>query len=296
MTKSLAVILNYHSVDDTIRLSRRVASERDRSDIHIDVCIVDATPSNELKRHTEAVSARYFPIANKGYAGGNNESIRARVDEYDSFLVLNPDVELVEREYISKMAEKISKNTEIGILSPLVLDNDGNPFPIPTKTSKILRLIGLLPPLSDSSGAAIRFVDHVPGCCMILSAEMIREIGLLKEDFFLYVENIEYCFRARQAGYRVAIDRSMRVVHDRPSSSLIENKNNQIYYKSRNLFLLADQRYEGVRYGIACAVFLAVVCFQIGILLLNSNYESVRPMSRGLIDGLNGTYGRREAL
>jgi GT2 family glycosyltransferase len=62
-------------------------------------------------------------------------------------------------------------------------------------------------------------VPWVTGCCFLVRRECLRQLGGFDEDYFLYYEDVDFCRRARQAGWEVWHDPSVRAVHHRPLHS-----------------------------------------------------------------------------
>ncbi len=64
-----------------------------------------------------------------------------------------------------------------------------------------------------------REVDYITGCCLLVRAEVVRQIGLLDDGYFMYGEDVDWCLRARRAGYRLLFVPQARVWHKISSSS-----------------------------------------------------------------------------
>ena len=78
----------------------------------------------------------------------------------------------------------------------------------------------------DSIGA----FDYLTGACLLVRKELLERVGLLRTDYFLYWEDVDWCFRARQLGYRLAYVPSAIVWH---KAGAIQGK--KIYYWARGL-------------------------------------------------------------
>lgn len=287
-----AIVLNYRSAADT----KRLLSELEEHPI--DVIAVDNSSNSELSKWCGERGIDYHETGeNCGYAGGNNAGIRAVRDETDYFLVLNPDTSIVDETFVGTLVETMERHPNIGALSPTIVSADGEEIYNLTSTfSKIIRVCSLIPPLSECDKPHVRTVDYLPGCAMLLRAEVVDEVGFLEEQFFLYFEEVEYCTRIRQHGYDVAITSATRIQHDDRDGSLLLDCPYQVYYNTRNRFLFAKLRFDGV----AQAVVLILVL----ILALSSAFRAVRdghaeltyPHALGVFDGLIGRYGRQRYL
>lgn len=144
-------------------------------------------------------------IKNKGYAAGVNVGIKKGLkDKANLFVALNPDITLgkITKEdivqagnyfdvwgYAMKQDEKIYYGGEIDkwrMSGGLIIEKPSNRF-----TS----------------------VDYVTGSFIVTKREVIEKIGQRDEQFFVYYEDVDYCFRAKKAGFRVGIDAQKQYEH-----------------------------------------------------------------------------------
>ena len=85
--------------------------------------------------------------------------------------------------------------------------------------------------------AAVTEVEIVNGCCMMVSADVFRRIGLVDERFFLVHEEADLCLRARAAGFRSGVIGEALVWHKGSASFKRTGRRLQRYYDTRNLLL-----------------------------------------------------------
>lgn len=140
---------------------------------------------------------------NLGYAGGNNKFLRELTG--DLALIVNPDVVLAP-DCVEQIASAMAADPSIGIIGcklwypgTELLQHAGGtitpPRAIPGHFGFRERDIGQ----HDSP----RDVDYVIGAAMAIRRDTLVRAGLLDENIFLYFEDVDLCFRARRAGYRV---------------------------------------------------------------------------------------------
>jgi GT2 family glycosyltransferase len=153
---------------------------------------------------------------NKGFSHGNNIGVRASSGEY--ICLLNPDT-IVSAETFITLISFMEKNSRAGIVGPKVLNKDGsfqlsakrsipNPF---DAISRALLLNKIFPNIKKLSKYNLTYldeneiqqVDASTGCCMLTRREMIDDIGLLDENFFIYCEDVDWFLRAKKAGWEV---------------------------------------------------------------------------------------------
>ena len=166
--------------------------------------------------------------SNRGFAAANNCAIREADSRY--VLLLNPDT-LVSPETIGDLVVFMDDHPDVGICGPRILFPDGRfqscGYRFPTLLSEIRQsknvnrvlrvLVGDEPPLTVEP--VPYDVDWVDGACLLIRREAIREIGVLDEQFFLYAEELDWCFRARKAGWRISAVPHVHMVHYQGQSS-----------------------------------------------------------------------------
>ena len=86
-------------------------------------------------------------------------------------------------------------------------------------------------------------VDFVPGAAMLVRRKVFDDIGLLPEEYFLYFEETEFCVRAAEAGWKVAVETGARVVHRFASSDGLPTEV-LLYYFVRNRLLFGQRHTE----------------------------------------------------
>lgn len=238
------VILNWNRKADTLRC---LASLRESTYLENDLFVVDNASTDGS---VEAVQES-FPEArlivnpeNLGYAEGNNVAMRRALDlGYDAIMLLNNDT-VVAPDAIGLMAESLSADPTIGIVSPVMYFLD-RPERIWSAGGTIDWRRGSVDSshyaaTADDLPAGDFIVDHVSGCCMLVRADAIRDAGLLDPRFFMYFEETEWCVRISRAGHRILVNPLASIWHDiSPDAQL--GSPFVAYYMTRNqlLFLRA---------------------------------------------------------
>ncbi|MDO8674231.1 MAG: glycosyltransferase family 2 protein [Dehalococcoidia bacterium] len=241
MPKVSVVILNYNVADLLRECLRSVlASEA----VSFDVWVVD----NRSTDHSAEMVKQEFPQVtliespvNGGFAYGNNLAIRRLIDgsvafsdKPDFILLLNPDTLLVSS-VLRDMAEYMDRHPEAGAAGPKLVKKDGSldlacrrSFPSPEIS--LYRMLGL----SKRFPRSRRFgrynltyldpdleaeVDSVVGAFMMVRREVVEQVGLLDESFFMYGEDLDWAFRMKQKGWKVLYNPAVTVLHYKGESS-----------------------------------------------------------------------------
>lgn len=170
---------------------------------------------------------------NGGFAAGNNVGIKSC--EAKSYLLINSDT-LVRDGAVTRLMSAISSEPNVGLVSPRLEWADGKPQescfryhrPITelvgsAGTGLITRLLARYDvPMRVSEERS--FPEWTSFACVMIRREVFEQVGLLDDGFFMYFEDVEFCFRACRAGWRILHDPSARVVHLRGGSAPVKSR------------------------------------------------------------------------
>ena len=219
-----------------------------------EVIVVD----NASRDNSVAMVLKSFPgvrvIANEenvGFARANNQALREAKGTY--ILLLNPDT-IVQEDTFRVMIRYLDAHPDVGLAGCKVLNPDGS-FQLPCRRSfptpwvaftKMFGLSALFPSsrlfgkynLTYLSPDATYPVDAVSGSFMMIRRSVVDKIGGLDESFFMYGEDLDWCFRVREAGYAVAYVHETSVIHYRGQSTRRSEINEvRLFYKAMELFV-----------------------------------------------------------
>jgi GT2 family glycosyltransferase len=164
--------------------------------------------------------------ANTGFTRPMNQALQAGSGKY--LLQLNPDTLLLPGS-LDRLFDFMENHLDVGICTPKVINPDGSlqkqcrrgdprPLAVIGYFSGLSRLFPknkilggyLLDYLDEDTTTP---VDNVSGSCMFIRREVIERIGYLDEIFFAYQEDADFCYRARQAGWKIYYVAETQIVH-----------------------------------------------------------------------------------
>lgn len=197
------IILNWKKKEDTIKCANSVLKLKTNN---FKIIIIDNNSQDnsyeEIKNQFKEEKKKISIIKTKenlGYAGGNNAGIKVALEdpEMTGVWILNNDT-LVDPEALNELKKCAEKNKEFRIAGSLILDLEKNEK-IQTAGSNLIKLFGLPRKIlknkpSNYSTSDIN-VDSVSGASMYIPREIIEKIGFIKEEYFLYWEETDYCFK-----------------------------------------------------------------------------------------------------
>lgn len=187
---------------------------------------------------------------NVGFSKANNLVISRSDSDY--VLLLNPDTLIIE-DAIERMVKFMDEHPKVGIAGCKVLNRDGTlqlacRRSIPTPRVAFFRLTGLsrLFPKSKvmaeynmtyTSPEETHEVGAVSGAFLMIRKKAIDEIGLLDERFFMYGEELDWCLRARRAGWAVMYHPAAQIIHYKGESTKHNSRKAAIeFYRAMYLF------------------------------------------------------------
>lgn len=293
------VVLNFNGLDDTIKClySLKPLTEQGHEIILVDngsgvdpeVPARDVLPALTYLRNAQ----------NLGYAGGNNTGIRYALDKGAEFvLVLNNDT-VVAPSIVDELLAAFAAHPELGIVGPIVnfmdeqhvVMTDGVAFNPGPGTEFFKRII--VPPSAAHPSAVP--VDIVNGCCMMIRSDVLRQVGLFDEQFFIVHEESDLCLKAGRAGFGCAVFSRTLVWHKGSSAFERSGRQLQRYFDARNLFYLIRRHAGrvGRSRGFAATLphYLKYCFYRFDVELDAGKPAAARAVVEGAADALAGRVG-----
>jgi len=206
-TKIAIVVLNWNGASDSIACIDSLLS----STIIPDIILVDNNSSDNsveiLDQYIKQFQNIHFIKNNKnsGFTGGNNVGfIHALSKNYDYIGTLNPDA-VASKEWVENLVSELNLSNEVGIATGILARQD---YKTIDTTGEIYSIWGVPSPrgrdtLLKNAPSKPEFIFASTGGGFITRASVLRSIGMFDEKFFMYFEDVDLCFRAQLAGYKV---------------------------------------------------------------------------------------------
>jgi len=211
MKKVSIIILNWNKKDLLAKCLNTLKEKTDYDNYR--VVVVD----NGSKDDSAEIVKKNFSwvelIENKenlGWSKGNNIGIKYALKTHypEMILLLNNDIEVIQRGWLKKLVEVCSKN-EVGIAGCKLLYPDGKiqnaGCKVDFKGIKNYKYEGFKEDV---------YLNAVFGACFLIKREVIEKIGLLDEFYSPFLlEETDYCFRAREIGYKIVYTPKVTLIH-----------------------------------------------------------------------------------
>jgi hypothetical protein len=296
----LAVILvNWNGTDDTLNCLESIRSSTYQDYL---VIVVDNGSCAEQLERLQQSNSDFVLLEtgeNLGYTGGNNKGIEYALDYgVDYVLLLNNDT-YIAPDTLKNIVLATDFDKQIGILSPKILFHPARSLIWSAGIDFDRRFLtgSLTGYKTEDKGQfdQARDVVCVTGCAMLIRSKVIREVGLLSDEYFAVCEDFDYCLKVGSAGYRIVYEPSASIWHIESASSGGHEAPQYVYYQTRNYFVFHNRWAQGVaQLFLSQGYFLgwsAKRCFSF---VLRGKWKTSLGILFGIRDAMMGRLGRRD--
>jgi GT2 family glycosyltransferase len=261
------ILLNWNGIEDTLEC---LESLRALTYPHYDVIVVDnASDGNDVSRLREGFGDAIQVIENDrnyGFAAGSNIGIEYAISAYgaDYFLLLNNDT-VVDPGFLDCLVTTAESSAHIGIVAPKIYHYDlrgrSDVIWYAGGRTRWWRLWAYCHVGKDSDDLpryqTVAEVDWASGAAMLIKRRTIEAVSLLNSSYFFGFEDMEYCFRAREHGFKIVYVPASRVWHKGGRSRAKRGPSPMLlwdYYRFvRRNFPVAVQLYHFLLLPVYCA-------------------------------------------
>lgn len=283
------IILNYNSSDDTIKLINSI-NEKEKTHRYQFIIVDNASERLEVEKLNKISDCEVLLLkSNGGYAYGNNCGISYACEKgYEYILIANSDTEVIEENSITKLIDAMNQYN-VSIIGPALIDKIG-------KNTAGAETINIFGKVKNKRVNKPVICQALIGAFFIIRRVVFDKIGLLKEYYFLYLEETDYFYNVFNSGMKIMYYPYVSVVHYGGTTT------SQVYdyYISRNRFILVEDNFP-VNHLIL-SIYLAIeyimtdikqfIACKIGI--RNYDYMFRRQMRwLGYKDGIKGIRGKK---
>lgn len=255
----------------------------------LEVILVDnasADGSAEMTREEFPDVRVFVQERNEGFAHANNRGIRASRGRH--VLILNSDTEIVD-DALERMRDHMEAHPDIGALGARLLNTDGTVQlscrSFPSYRTVLFHRYSLMTRLfprnrysaeylmTDTNHDETMDVDWVSGACMMVRRETMDAVGLLDEGFFMYAEDVDWCYRMKQAGWRVCYLPQAEVRHHIGRSTR-NVPYRMTYERHRSMWRFYRKHYSRGIVLVDVATFLGIAA-RCGMVMLQNSLRSL---------------------
>jgi N-acetylglucosaminyl-diphospho-decaprenol L-rhamnosyltransferase len=227
------VIVHHETPAELLRCVERLAASRGK--VARQVVVVDNASRSldePMLREVDPDIQVIRNVTNVGFAAAANVGLRMAQGRH--VLLLNPDA-FVEPETLRLMVDYMDSRPDVGCATPRLVREDGRldlacrrSFPTPRRALfRLLLLSRLLPRSRRMAQYNLTYLDEMQeteidapcGAFMLVRAEVLNDVGLLDERYFMYGEDLDWAYRIKRAGWKVMYAPLTTVVHVKRASS-----------------------------------------------------------------------------
>lgn len=291
MIKVGIVILNYNNYEDTLAC---ISSLNHLNETENKVYVVDNCSTNESYVQLNNNLPEFVQLIqsgeNGGYAAGNNIGIKKAIEEGCTHIcVLNNDT-VVTCDFLEECIDYLENHHEVAFVGPAILDfmtglvqSTGGDI-IMSHGRVTMKNNGIH---LDELPAEIES-DYIGGACIISRTEVINKIGFIPENYFLFFEETEWCYRAKMAGYKNVCLSSTSIRH-KGSASVTAIGDLQEYLMERNRVVFVRRNSSKPQFAV---FFIYVLCRNLYISIFRSSkyFSNFKSYFDGLFNRVSKKY------
>jgi GT2 family glycosyltransferase len=238
-----------------------------------------------------------FHHENAGFAGGNNIGIAEVLRlGFDYVMLLNNDTES-EPDFLNHLVKKLEENPSFGAVQPkffFLLDKTK----IWNAGGKFIPFLGISGTIGYNQADQAKFnhpkiLDWITGCGFMVSTAIVKKVGMLNEKFFIYYEDVDWSFRIRNAGYKLAYEPKSVVYHEAGMAhkSNVKKKEGYVnpfvhYLRSRNQIWLL-RKYTPWYFAPTVTLFMMVKNLAImAYFVFRKRFKKLTFAAKGLKEGI----------
>jgi len=306
MSKIGVVLLNWNSAEDTIEC---IESIKKIKSYLVDIVVVDNnSKQDDLKQINKYIVKENGIVINEndsdsfnkscnllliknhknyGFAGGCNIALRLLYKlEYQYYWLLNNDA-IVDENTLIELVSTLKTNTKLGFVGSVIryYDNKdkiecyggGHHYPILGTSKLYMKNISVKIISKDPENYEL---DYLMGASLLTKKELIDDIGFMDSEYFLYFEEHDWQYRAKQQGWEIVVATLSNIYH-KSSKSTKNNREKYFYYISRASMMFNKRHFS--------KIILLLSSFSLSLLLLYKtklNFKNYSNGLRGIYHGL----------
>lgn len=286
---SVAIVVVTWNGAETSRRCLRSLAETNYP--NFEVCLLDngSRPGFGAQLQAEFPDVAVVSLPeNRGFSTGCNGGIAwARSRNADYVLLLNDDT-TVDPQMVRTLVSQAEARERRAIVAPVIMSGERV-----WSAGGFIRRPWFKADHHETPETA-REVEWASGCALLAPLSLIDAVGRMDERYFLYLEDVDWCLRAREHGFSVVIEPAARLQHEVSATTGRLESRIVRYYTYRNYYLLAFT-HSGPAGKAFFAAHYAITFAKIGLRLVTPGYGRTpwyHARTRGMLDALRRRWGK----
>jgi len=289
--KVLIIIINYNNDKDTIECLKYLKNINYKN---YKILIID----NGSKKPLKVLKYKNVMVKknkkNLGFSKAANIGLKYSLENnYDYSLLLNNDT-IVEKDFLKILIKTSQSKKDFGLVSPLILYYD-KPTRIwslglnwkygHTHNYYLNKDIKVIKQLKKS---VLKF-DYLSGCCLLIRNDVVKNVGFIDEAYFMYMEDMDYCDKAKKKGYTPVCNINSRIYHkvSKTAGKGEELSKFMAYHYAKNGVLFAKKNLKGLtKINYILNRIYYFIPYNTIKLIIKGKPQNIIPAFKGFIDGI----------
>lgn len=285
------VLLNWNGLSDTLECIESLQKIKYQN---YRIVVVDNASKNDAEKLSRLDSIKFIGLSeNLGFSGGNNVGIRYAVEQNAEYILLLNNDTIVDQNFLSNLISDCL-NKRAMITTPII-NYYSNP-------DKIWYAGGYLDKLRGSAISKTKaknfpksigeeYVEFASGCCILFHRDVLKKVGLWDENYFLYLEDADFCKRCLDAGFKILLSPSSQIYHKVNASTSSVNSSLPLYYMTRNRLYFTKKFFP--KYLNLVKIYLVITMFWKSIWwLFTGRRENMKFVLKAFSDFENNKMGK----
>lgn len=248
------VILSFNGRDSTLECIKSLKIAK-KDNVNLRIIVVDNASADDSLNALQKVKDIDLIVnhENLGFSGGMNKGIEYALKHNATHIMLLNNDTVIDKSLLINM---VRASVKADIISPKIYFSAGHEFHKnryqKTDLGKVIwysggsidwkNILGVHAGVDEVDTGQFnkpKEITFATGCCILISREVFKKIGLLDEKYFLYLEDMDFCYRAQKAGFKILFDPQSILWHKNASAAGGSGSKLQEYYFTRNRLLFA---------------------------------------------------------
>lgn len=292
------ILVNWNRSIDTINCINSIKL----SNYHeYKIIVVDNNSSDKEREILQSLVAEceiFYLDQNTGYTGGNNFGIKVALQLGARYIfLLNNDTFLAETA-LERLVDTMNSIPEVAITSPKIyFYPETNLLWSGAPRFDNLFLMGYLKgyrEIDNGQCDLFEYVEYVSGCAMMIRASIFKDVSLLSDQFFAVCEDLDFCFRVKGIGFKIAYEPSAVIYHIESASSGGSDGPQYVYYQTRNYLLFHELWYKNILHLIISQIYyIFFMIKRATVFILTGKWRAFIGILLGIIDYFLRRFGAR---
>lgn len=293
--KVALVVLNYKRLGDTLEFLSSASHLKTKGFILETIVVDNGSEDGSQEALSKLKNIQFLETnENLGFSGGMNVGIRHALKRGATYIIIINNDTICDQDLIINLMKGTKK---FDIISPKIYFAKGYEFHKDRykqgQLGKVVwyaggkidweNVIGIHLGVDDVDNGQFsksHQIDFATGCCMLISKTVFEKNGFLDEDYFLYLEDLDFCVRAKKTGFKIGFEPDAILWHRNASSIGGSGSTLQNYYIFRNRLIFAS-KYASFKTKLALVKHI----------LSKANDRTIR---KALLDFILHKYGRKK--